>query len=111
MVHRDFKPANVLLDEHLGVKLGDVGLARLAPELANSMAQASHVQDSTPVGTFHYIDPEYMRTGQLSQRSDVYSLGITLLELLTGLPPTRVVEAVEEALEKGSIALVLDSKV
>lgn len=92
------------------VKLGDVGLARLAPELAASMAQ-SHVKDSVPVGTIQYIDPEYMRTGQLSPLSDVYSLGITLLQLLTALSPSGVVEAVENALENDNLSAVLDKKV
>jgi serine/threonine protein kinase len=111
ILHRDFKPANVLLDEHYCVKLGDVGLARIAPELVSSLQRQSTVQDSMPVGTFQYLDPEYARTGNLSRKSDVYSLGISMLQLLTGGSPRGVVEEVEEALEKGTLASVLDAKV
>jgi len=111
ILHRDFKPANVLLDEHMCAKLGDVGLARLAPELVESLLQrVSTVKDSTPVGTYQYLDPEYARTGALSRKSDVYSLGISMLQLLTGRPPRGVVEDVEAALERGTLSSVVDPK-
>ncbi|GIL56808.1 hypothetical protein Vafri_12109 [Volvox africanus] len=93
IVHMDLKPANILLDTHLTAKLGDVGLARLVPMLASPAGPAaaavqanarSTVMDSKLVGTFEYMDPEYMQTAQYSARSDVYALGMIMLQMLTG---------------------------
>ncbi len=66
-------------------KVGDVGLARLAPGLVQ--AAASTVQDSEVVGTLAYMDPEYLRSGCFGPKSDVYSLGMVMLQALTGGGP------------------------
>ncbi len=76
---RDLKPANILLDRTLRAKLGDVGLARLvrggAAAALPPQEQRSTAQDTQLVGTLAYVDPEYLRTGQFSPKSDVYALG------------------------------------
>ncbi|GLI66119.1 hypothetical protein VaNZ11_009830 [Volvox africanus] len=104
IVHMDMKPANILLDTHLTAKLGDVGLARLAPMLARPAGPAaaavqgnprSTVMDSRLVGTFEYMDPEYMQTAQFSARSDVYALGMIMLQMLTGKSGKQVISYVE----------------
>lgn len=107
IVHRDLKPANILLDQNFVSKVGDVGLARLAPGIISY--SVTEYRETVPVGTFAYIDPEYQRTGIFCPRSDVYALGIVMLQLLTGKGPIGVTNIVENALEGNALNEVLDS--
>ncbi|CDP18079.1 unnamed protein product [Coffea canephora] len=106
LVHRDLKPANILLDRNYVSKISDVGLARLVPpSVANSVTQ---YRMTSTAGTFCYIDPEYQQTGMLGVKSDIYSLGIIFLQILTGKPPMGLTHQVERAIEKGTFTEMID---
>ncbi|KAI3856850.1 hypothetical protein MKW92_010000 [Papaver armeniacum] len=75
-VHRDIKLANILLDEHLNPKISDYGLAR---QLNNR--EGTH---TLVAGTIGYMAPEYIMTGRLTEKADVYSFGVLVLELMSG---------------------------
>uniref|UniRef100_A0A2P2JDH2 non-specific serine/threonine protein kinase n=1 Tax=Rhizophora mucronata TaxID=61149 RepID=A0A2P2JDH2_RHIMU len=79
VIYRDFKSSNILLEGDYNPKLSDFGLAKLGPENGRS-----HVS-TQPMGTYGYAAPEYVATGHLYVRSDVYGFGVVLLEMLTGL--------------------------
>ncbi|HEX8173441.1 MAG TPA: protein kinase [Thermoanaerobaculia bacterium] len=81
IIHRDIKPQNVLIDAKGEVKLMDFGIARMA-EAHEGMTQAGLI-----VGTPHYMSPEQVRGEKLDARSDVYSMGVLLYEMLTGRRP------------------------
>ncbi|OVA15765.1 Protein kinase domain [Macleaya cordata] len=109
LVHRDLKPGNILLDRNYVSKISDVGLARLVPpSVANTVTQ---YRMTSTAGTFCYIDPEYQQTGMLGIKSDVYSLGIMLLQIITAKPPMGLTHHVERAIEKGQFAEMLDPAV
>lgn len=109
LVHRDLKPANILLDRNYVSKIADVGLARLVPQsLADNVTQ---YRMTSTAGTFCYIDPEYQQTGMLGVKSDVYSLGIMFLQLVTAKQPMGLTHHVERAIEKGTFAQMLDPAV
>nr|VDC63838.1 unnamed protein product [Brassica rapa] len=108
IVHRDLKPGNVLLDQNYVSKISDVGLARLVPAVAENV---THYRVTSAAGTFCYIDPEYQQTGMLGVKSDVYSLGIMLLQLLTAKQPMGLAYYVEQAIEEGKFKDMLDSEV
>lgn len=108
IVHRDLKPANILLDRNLVSKIGDVGLSTLLNCSSSSGGASAPCKETAPVGTLCYIDPEYQRSGVVSLKSDVYALGVVLLQLATGRSPLGLVPAVEAAAEEGRLAEVLD---
>ncbi|KAG9159152.1 hypothetical protein Leryth_025184 [Lithospermum erythrorhizon] len=101
LVHRDLKPANILLNRNYVSKIADVGLSRLVPGTTTTAA----------AGTFCYIDPEYQQTGKLGKRSDIYSLGMILLQIITARPPMGLSHHVEHAIENGEFEMVLDPSV
>ncbi|CAD5173043.1 unnamed protein product [Musa acuminata subsp. malaccensis] len=109
LVHRDLKPANILLDRNYVSKISDVGLARLVPpSVADTVTQ---YRMTATAGTFCYIDPEYQQTGMLGIKSDIYSLGIMLLQIITGKPPMGLTHHVERSIEKGTFIEMLDHSV
>ncbi|PIA27661.1 hypothetical protein AQUCO_07600076v1 [Aquilegia coerulea] len=77
IVHRDVKSSNILLDKDFEAHLTDFGIAK-------SLCTSKLYTSTYVMGTIGYIDPEYARTSRLTEKSDVYSYGIVLLELLTG---------------------------
>ncbi|XVF46109.1 hypothetical protein PTKIN_Ptkin03bG0000300 [Pterospermum kingtungense] len=111
--HRDIKASNILLDSKFTAKVADFGLSRLAPVPDIEGAVPAHV--STVVkGTPGYLDPEYFLTHKLTDKSDVYSLGVVFLELLTGMQPIshgkNIVREVNVAYHSGMIFSVIDGR-
>jgi eukaryotic-like serine/threonine-protein kinase len=88
VLHRDLKPENVFLSDGGSVKLGDFGLAR---------AISQHTQTGSVVGTVAYLSPELVLRGQADARSDIYSLGVMIYEMLTGQQPYVGEQAVQVA--------------
>lgn len=78
VIYRDFKSANILLDNEFNPKLSDFGLAKLGP-----VGDNTHVSTRV-MGTYGYCAPEYAMSGKLTLKSDIYSFGVVLLELITG---------------------------
>ena len=80
VIHRDLKPANVMVTSHGLVKLMDFGIAK-------SSEEKNLTRPGTTMGSVYYISPEQIRGGTVDARSDIYSFGVTLYEMLTGKKP------------------------
>ncbi|WJX26808.1 hypothetical protein P8452_15684 [Trifolium repens] len=93
IIHRDVKAANILLDESFEAVVGDFGLAKLLDQ------RDSHVTTAVR-GTVGHIAPEYLSTGQSSEKTDVFGFGILLLELITG---QKALDAGNVQVQKGMI--------
>nr|XP_048319450.1 probable LRR receptor-like serine/threonine-protein kinase At1g06840 [Ziziphus jujuba var. spinosa] len=111
IIHRDIKANNILLDSKFTAKVSDFGISKLAP--VSDGKGVGIEQISTVVkGTPGYLDPEYFFTNKLTERSDVYSLGIVFLELLTGKPPIshgrNIVREVITACQSGEMLSIVD---
>ncbi|XP_065876869.1 LRR receptor-like serine/threonine-protein kinase FEI 1 [Euphorbia lathyris] len=81
IIHRDIKSSNILLDGNLEARVSDFGLAKLLED------KESHIT-TIVAGTFGYLAPEYMQSGRATEKTDVYSFGVLMLEVLSGKRPT-----------------------
>ncbi len=90
IIHRDIKPQNIMISREGKVKVTDFGIAR---------ATSSNTINSNAMGSVHYISPEQARGGYIDEKSDIYSLGITLYELITGKVPFEGDSTVNVALQ------------
>ncbi len=92
IIHRDIKPHNILIDKHGNVKITDFGIAM-------ALSATSITQTNSVLGSVHYLSPEQARGGMANRKSDIYSLGIVMFELLTGRLPFSGESAVSIALK------------
>ncbi|KAH1064871.1 hypothetical protein J1N35_029858 [Gossypium stocksii] len=112
VIHRDIKSSNVLIDQNWNARLGDFGLAL-----------RGHVEDvrfkcTPPAGTLGYLDPAYLEPADVSTKSDVFSYGILLLEIISGRraidmnhSPSSVVDWAVPLIEAGDFAAICDFRV
>ncbi|XP_010033701.2 LOW QUALITY PROTEIN: proline-rich receptor-like protein kinase PERK15 [Eucalyptus grandis] len=116
IIHRDIKAANILLESNFEAKVADFGLAKFASDTD------THVSTRV-MGTFGYLAPEYASSGNLTEKSDVFSFGVVLLELITGRRPLDRTQPFDEdsmvdwarplltqALEDGNFDAIVDPK-
>ncbi|MBS4203832.1 Stk1 family PASTA domain-containing Ser/Thr kinase [Lederbergia citrea] len=92
IVHRDIKPQNILIDHHGHVMITDFGIAM-------ALSATSITQTNAVLGSVHYLSPEQARGGMATKKSDIYSIGIVMFELLTGRLPFSGESAVSIALK------------
>uniref|UniRef100_A0A7N2LMR8 Protein kinase domain-containing protein n=2 Tax=Quercus lobata TaxID=97700 RepID=A0A7N2LMR8_QUELO len=112
IVHRDLKTTNILLNENMEGKIADFGLSRTFAAESDS-----HVS-TRPAGTLGYLDPEFQASGNFNKKSDVYSYGIVLFELITGRPAiikgpeenTHILDWVYPIIESGDIQNIIDAR-
>lgn len=81
IIHRDIKPHNIMVTENKILKVTDFGIARTINK------EGKTIDGQNAIGTVHYISPEQARGGYVDEKSDIYSMGVVLYEMLTGKPP------------------------
>lgn len=109
VIHRDIKPQNIIMTKGDTLKITDFGIAR-----ASSQATITTNANST-IGTVHYLSPEQARGGYTNERTDIYSLGVVLYEMLTGRVPfddnTAVTIAIKHIQEKPILPRILNNDI
>ncbi|WCJ35307.1 Protein kinase superfamily protein [Euphorbia peplus] len=98
-VHKDIDSSNILLDQNLRAKVANFGLARAAVKGTTKVASTTHVE-----GTRGYMAPEYLQTGQVTPKMDVYAFGVVLLELITGKDAVLIQDGSEVLLSAAIIS-------
>ncbi|MQL74817.1 hypothetical protein Taro_007174 [Colocasia esculenta] len=122
VIHRDVKSANVLIDAHFNARLGDFGLALRTADGSNGLSSSSpssaSLRSTPPAGTLGYLDPGYITPENLSTKTDVFSFGILLLEIISGRKaidvahsPPSVVEWAVPLLRKGKVLALYDPRI
>ncbi|XP_058071221.1 wall-associated receptor kinase 2-like [Magnolia sinica] len=110
ILHRDIRSSNILLDKNYTAKLANVGFSKL--DLLDKNWVSNVLKE-----TLLYLDPEYFKTGKLTEKSDVYSFGVVLVELLSGQTPTQgrmkrdhksLVVHFLSCVERGNFFMILD---
>lgn len=111
VIHRDIKSANVLIDRNFNARLGDFGLALRCVD-------DSRLRSTPPAGTMGYLDPGYVTPDNLSTKTDVFSFGILLLEIISGrkaidvaYSPPSIVDWAIPLIRKGKLLSVYDPRV
>ena len=108
VIHRDIKPQNIIMTDKQVLKVTDFGIAR-------ATTQATTTTSTSTIGTVHYLSPEQARGGYTNERTDIYSLGVVLYEMLTGRLPfndnTAVAIAIKHIQEKPVLPRILNSDI
>ncbi|KAK8602299.1 hypothetical protein V6N13_058056 [Hibiscus sabdariffa] len=113
IIHRDVKTANILLSENMDAKIADFGLSKaIVPSDGHC-----DVIETTVMGTPGYLDPEYYSSRKLNEKSDVFSFGIVLLELITGQNAVikkdesmHIIQWVSPLIERGDTGSIVDQR-